>query len=171
MKRLKIVAGGESFLVALFMCAGSAYAADISGTVATTLTITENSRLVGDVTCTVSGLPCLDIVASNVTLDLNSFSITGLADPQTGCAGGGALLTENGIQILNQTGVTILGPGVVQRFRNHGIRINGSTGTHITGVTTATNCYSGIIVAGASNVLESNISIANGNLTSACGGI
>ncbi len=171
MKRLKTVAGFESFLGALFMCAGSARATDISGTITTTLTILENSRLVGDVTCTVSGAPCLDIVASNVTLDLNGFSLTGLADPQTGCAGSGASGPEQGIRILNQTGVTIHGPGIVQRFRVHGIIINGSTGTSISGVTTSTNCASGILVAGDSNVLENNISIANGSLGAPCGGI
>ena len=173
MKRLKTVAGFEWFLAALFLCVGSAYAADISGTIATTLTIAENSRLVGDVTCTVSGLPCLDIAASNVTLDLNGFSVTGLADPQTGCAGSNGSGTEQGIRVLNQTGVAILGPGIVQRFRNFGIVINGSTGTHVTGVTTATNCSSGIFLNGGASLslVENNISIANGNLGAPCGGI
>ena len=60
-------------------------AAQISGTITTTMAITEDSQLVGDVTCTVTGAPCLDIAASNVTLDLNGFSMTGQAAPQTGC--------------------------------------------------------------------------------------
>ena len=135
------------------------------------MAITEDSQLVGDVTCEVTGVPCLDITASNVTLDLNGFSITGQADPQTGCAGSGASGTEHGIRILQQTGVTVRGPGIVQQFRIHGIVINGSTGTHITGVTTSTNCSAGILLAGDSNVIENNISIANGNLGAPCGGI
>lgn len=170
MIRLKRGAWIAAFLGA-FVCAGSAYPADISGTIAATLTIMDNSRLVGDVTCTVSGVPCLDIGASNVTLDLNGFSITGLGDPQTGCAGSNGTGAEHGIRILQQTGVTIRGPGIVQRFRVHGILINGSTGTVVTGVTTSTNCEAGILVAGGSNLLENNISIANGNLTLPCGGI
>ncbi|HEY2017950.1 MAG TPA: NosD domain-containing protein [Bryobacteraceae bacterium] len=158
-------------LIALCFCAGCARAADISGTITSTLTITENSRLVGDVICTVSGSPCLDIAAANVTLELNGFSITGLGDAQTGCAGSNSPGAEHGIRILNQTGGTIHGPGVVQRFRAHGILINGSSGNTITGVTTSTNCEAGILVGGGSNVLENNISIANGNLTIPCGGI
>ena len=159
------------FLVVLYVCTGSAQAKEINGTISTTLTITEDSKLVGDVSCTVSGVPCLDIGAPNIMLDLNGFNITGQADPQTGCAGSNASGTEHGIRVLNQTGVTIRGPGIVQQFRVHGIIINGSTGTSVTGVTTALNCEAGILVAGSSNVLEKNISIANGNLSFPCGGI
>jgi len=146
-------------------------AAQISGTITATMAITEDSQLVGDVTCTVTGAPCLDIAASNVTLDLNGFSMTGQAVPQTGCEGSSNSGAEQGIRILGQTGVTIRGPGIVQQFRVHGIIINGSTGTHITGVTTSTNCASGILIGGDSNLIENNISIANGNLGAPCGGI
>jgi hypothetical protein len=99
-------------------------AAQISGTITTTMAITEDSQLVGDVTCTVTGAPCLDIAASNVTLDLNGFSMTGQAAPQTGCEGSSNSGAEQGIRILGQTGVTIRGPGIVQQFRVHGIVIN-----------------------------------------------
>lgn len=151
----------------------AADAAKISGTLSATLSINEDSELVGNVTCTVSGLPCLDVVASNVTLELNGFSITGLADPQTGCGGSAGSATEHGIRILGQTGVTIHGPGIVQRFRNQGIVVNGSIGTTITGVTTSTNCNSGIFLTGgaALSVLENNISIRNGTTLAPCGGI
>jgi len=160
-----------AFLGAIFICAGGAHATDIGGTISATMAITENSQLVDDVTCTVTDAPCLDVVASNVTLELNGFSVTGLADPQTGCQGSGTSGPEQGIRILNQTGVTIHGPGIVQRFRVHGIVINGSTGTTITGVTTSTNCASGILLGGNSNVLENNVSIRNGSLGAPCGGI
>ncbi len=155
----------------LVLCGGVVSAADISGTISATQAISEDSRLVGDVTCTVTDVPCLDIVASNVTLDLNGFSMTGQADAETGCSGGGSTGTEQGIRILNQKGVTIHGPGIVQRFRVHGIIINASTGTTITGVTTSRNCASGILLGGDSNVIENNISIANGSLGAPCGGI
>jgi len=145
--------------------------AQLSGTITTTMAIIEDTQLVGDVTCAVTGVPCLDITASNVTLDLNGFTMTGQADPQTGCQGSAAAGTEFGIRILQQTGVTVRGPGIIQQFRGHGIIINGSTGTHITGLTTSTNCASGILLAGDSNLIENNISIANGNLGAPCGGI
>ena len=151
----------------------AAQAAKIGGTISATLSINEDSELVGNVTCTVSGLPCLDIVASNVTLELNGFSITGLADSQTGCGGNAGSAAEHGIRILGQTGVAIHGPGIVQRFRNQGIVINGSVGTTVTGVTTSTNCNSGIFLTGgaALSVLENNISIRNGTTLIPCGGI
>ena len=159
-------------LIAIFaVCPGAAQAAKIGGAISATMTITEDSQLVGDVTCTVSGAPCIAIGASNVALDLNAFSITGQGDPQTACSGG-STPNEVGILINKQTGVTIRGPGIVQRFRNQGIVLNASTGVTVTGMTLSTNCLSGIIViGGALNQLEGNVSIRNGNVNSPCGGI
>lgn len=160
-----------ALVVLLIPCA--AEAAKISGAISTTMAITEDSELVGDVTCTVTGVPCLDIVSSNVTLDLKGFSITGQGDPQTGCSGSSGSGSEQGIRILAQAGVTVRGPGIVQRFRNFGIVINASTGTTVTGVTTSTNCNSGIFLNGGASlsVLEGNFSIRNGNSNAPCGGI
>lgn len=75
--------------VSVLAPADRAYANDISGTITTTLTIVNKSKLVGDVTCQVNGAPC--IVVQNpfaffnvtATLDLNGFTITGQGDPQT----------------------------------------------------------------------------------------
>ena len=61
---------------------GSAHAANIGGTITGTLTITEDSQLVDDVTCTLTGAPCIAIGAPNITLNLNGFTMTGQADPQ-----------------------------------------------------------------------------------------
>jgi len=49
--------GLAAFLGALFVCAGAgrAHATEIGGTISSTLTITEDSELVDDVTCTVVG--------------------------------------------------------------------------------------------------------------------
>lgn len=153
------------------VCAGTAQAKKISGTISSTMMITEDSQLVADVTCTVSGAPCITIGTSNVALDLNAFSITGQGDPQTAC-NGGSTPNEVGILVNAQTGVTIRGPGIVQRFRNQGIMLNASSGVRVTGVTMSTNCLSGIIVVGGSlNELDGNISIRNGNVSSPCGGI
>ena len=158
-------------LTALSLCERSAYAIDISGTIATTLTITEDSKLVADVICAVSGAPCIAFGAAGVTLDLNGFSLTGLADPLTGCLGGGTA-GEFGIDVNAFNNVTIRGLGLVQRFRNQGIRVNNSNGATVSGVTTSTNCFSGIILIGGSgHLLENNVSVRNGNATSPCGGI
>jgi hypothetical protein len=158
-------------LAALFVFEGGAHARDISGTIGTTLTVTEDSRLVGDVTCTVSGAACLAFGASGVTLDLNGFTMTGLGDSQTGC-GGTQTAGEFGIDVNGQKGILIRGPGVVQRFRFEGLRILNSTGVTVTGLTVSTNCRSGIFVSGGSeNLVENNVSVRNGNLTTPCGGI
>jgi hypothetical protein len=167
---LKRITWFAAFLGAHVVSASSAHAADIGGTISSTLTITEDSQLVDDVTCTVTGAPCIAIGAPNVTLELNGFTMTGQGDPQTGCAGAGTA-NEFGI-IVGQTGVTIHGPGLVQQFRNQGIILNNSTRSRVIGVTTSTNCFSGIFVAGGSeNELYGNISVRNGNLTNPCGGI
>ncbi len=92
-----------------------AQATDISGTIASTLTLSEDSQLVGDVTCTVTGAPCIAFGASGLTLKLNGFTMTGLANLQTPCATNGP--GEIGIDINTLNDETILGPGIVQGFR------------------------------------------------------
>jgi parallel beta-helix repeat protein len=169
--RLRLLAWFASFLVALLVCTLSANAADISGIISATRTIMDDSKLVGDVICTVTGGPCIAFGASGLTLDLNGFSITGLGDPLTGCAGSSAA-GEIGIDVNGLKDVVIRGLGLVQLFRNHGIRLNNSTGARVTDVTASTNCLAGIFVPGGTgNVLERNVAIRNGHLISPCGGI
>jgi hypothetical protein len=114
---------------ALWICVVAA-ARDVRGTISSTLTITEDSQLVGDVTCALSGAPCIQINASSVTLKLNGFTITGEADPETACGGG--QITESGaisaIMVAGQTDVTIEGPGVIRRSRGFGIVIGTNSG-------------------------------------------
>jgi parallel beta-helix repeat protein len=160
------------FLMLFLACGVWSPAKDISGIISSTLTLTDNSRLVGDVTCTVNGAPCITINAPGIVLDLNGYTMTGLGDPQTGCSGSN-VANEIGIFVNAQPNVTIQGLGIVQQFRNSGILVNNSAGVTVTGLTTSTNCNSGILVGGGStdNLIENNISIRNGNLTSPCGGI
>jgi len=158
--------------LAIFGCAGMACAAEISGAITRTLTITDNSRLVGDVTCTVAGAPCISFGGSGLTLDLNGYSITGQGDAQTGCSGG-QTNGEFGIFVNMLQNVAIRGLGLVQRFRNTGILVFGSTGVTVSGVTASTNCASGILFNGGSSdsLIENNVSVRNGNGASPCGGI
>ena len=160
----------------LVFSVGIARAMDISGTISSTLTIADNSKLVGDVTCTVVGAPCIAFRAAGITLDLNSFSITGLADPQTTCSGGPTTFVvgsvEDGIEVNAQANGTVLGPGIVQQFRGPGVFAINSDNLTVTGITTANNCMSGILVGSGSNHnIANNISIRNGSRTFACGGI
>jgi hypothetical protein len=158
------------FTIALFT--RTTLAMDISGTISSTLTITENSKLVGDVTCTVVGAPCITFAVSGLTLDLNGYNMVGLGDAATGCSGN-ATANETGILVNMLENVIIRGPGVVTQFRNTGILLVGANGGTVTGVTTSTNCASGILLGGNSsnNLIENNVSVRNGNLASPCGGI
>src|SRR5437773_5560463 len=102
---------------AVLFFAGVASAEDISGVISATRTIRENSRLVGDVTCTVTGAPCIQFGNSHIELRLNGFTMTGQADPVTGC-NGASTAGEMGISTAGQSDVEVRGPGVVQRFRS-----------------------------------------------------
>jgi len=171
MTRLGLGTWLATLLGALWVCAGSAHGTDIGGAISATLTITGDSQLVDDVTCTVVAAPCIAIGAPHVTLDLNGFTITGQADPQTGCSGTGTG-GENGIDVNTQTGVQIRGPGLVKQFRGFGIRLQNSTGGTIMDVTVSTSCFSGIFVSGGSDHrLEGNVAVRNGHGTNPCGGI
>jgi parallel beta-helix repeat protein len=168
---VKTLAWLTSFLVALLVYAPGAAAADISGTITATLTIMNDSKLVGDVSCTVSGATCIAFGASSVTLDLNGYSVTGLGDPDTGCSGS-STPGETAINVNGLRDVAIRGPGTVQRSRGFGIVLNNSTGSTVSGVTVSTNCMSGIFLAGGGgHVIEGNVAVRNGHLTNPCGGI
>ena len=131
----------------------------------------DDSKLVGDVSCTVIGAACITFGAPGITLDLNGYSLTGLGDPDTGCSGS-STPGETGIDVNGLRDVAIRGPGTVQRNRSFGIRLNNSTGSTVSGVTVSTNCMTGIFLSGGSgHVIAGNVSVRNGHLTNPCGGI
>jgi len=174
MKRL------ESFVV-LLMClcwflvgSGLARAEDLSGTFSTTMTIIGDSQLVGDVTCTVVGAPCIAFGASNIKLRLNGFTITGRAVPPANCVSGSnfASAPEDGVSSAGQSQIAILGPGLVEGFGRNGIFLVNSSQVRVDTVTVANNCFSGIFLSGTSySDIEQTVSVRN--LASAgftCGG-
>ena len=143
----------------------------ISGTISATRMITQNARLTGNVTCMVNANPCIQFGAPGLTLNLAGFTITGQADPSTGCSSQ-ATAGENGILVNNQADETIQGPGLVQRFRANGILLLNSTRNLVTRVTASTNCNSGIQANGSSdNHIESNVAVTNGTTAAPCGGL
>jgi hypothetical protein len=173
---LKRVIRFAAFLCVIFVCSGSIHAKDIGGTISTTLTITEDSQLVDDVTCAVTGLPCIAIGAPHVTLELNGFTMTGQADAQTACNGGPttfvATALEDGIDVNGRADVAIRGPGLIQQFRGPGIFLFNSSGATVRDVTVSTNCLSGILVGGGSDHdIRGNVSVRNGSGAFPCGGI
>jgi hypothetical protein len=149
-----------------------ARAEDISGTIVRTLVLSEDTRLVGDVTCQVTGAPCIIFGAPNIVLVLNGFTITGQADPATGCKGT-QIGTDVGISTNGQRNVGIRGPGVVQRFSADGILFIGTARGWVQNVTATTNCMSGIRINPTSSQIsvESNVSVRNGTAANPCGGI
>src|SRR5688572_3249314 len=115
----------------------------VSGTLTRTFSIVADTEVTGDITCAVAdGTPCLSFAASGVELRLNGFTITGKGDPVTGC-GGAVTPGEVGITTNGQRTVVVRGPGLIQRFRNHGVQVAGSDGARIEGITVSTNCGSG----------------------------
>lgn len=170
MSRALSALGVTAFLLALFAGTGTARANEISGTISSTLTIFENSELVGDVTCDVIGAPCIAFGAPDLKLELNGFTITGRSSALTPCAVAG--IGEIGIDVNMKDHVVIQGPGLVQQFHQLGIRLFQATNTVVKNVTLSSNCFSGIIVTlGSDNELQGNVSVRNGNPSAACGGI
>jgi parallel beta-helix repeat protein len=139
-------------------------AADISGTITATWTIYDDSRLVGDVTCAVVDAPCISFGASDVTLRLNGFTMTGRADPPANCATPPpGFVPEDGISAIGQNNVSVIGPGLVQKFRRHGVFLNAASGIALRRLTSHHNCFSGLFLGAVTNgeVIE-NVSVRNG---------
>jgi hypothetical protein len=146
----------------------------VSGLITRTYVLVEDTELIGNVTCDVTGAPCFAFGAPGVELRLNGFSITGKADPVTGC-GGAVTGSEFGISTAGMARASVQGPGLVQRFRNHGVAVIASTGARIQGITASTNCAAGVFVAATSfdALIERNVAVRNGSTAAgfACGGV
>ena len=172
MQKLRWFVAMSGALCAVLLACGAAQAEDISGIVVKTLMLSEDSRLVGDVICKVAGAPCIAFGVPNISLTLNGFTITGQADPVTGCKGT-AVTGETGISTNGQHNVGVRGPGVVQRFQADGVLFMASAKGWVQGVTATTNCMSGIRINPTSSGIsvESNVSVRNGTAGAACGGI
>jgi hypothetical protein len=175
-------------LFALVLCAGRAQATDLSGTISSTVTIFDDSRLVGDVSCNVpltaadaTGVAaCIAFGASHITLHLNGHTLTGPVNPPANCSLPSDSTFGVGIYVNSQsqpTGVQdvkIEGPGVIQKFQRWGIALRPGTGVTVRKVTVNRNCWSGIQVTGTSDstfeedILTNNAAGSNG---AACGGI
>jgi parallel beta-helix repeat protein len=166
--------------VALFVYAGRAQATDLSGTISSTVTIFDDSRLVGDITCAVPLIltganPCIAFGADHIKLHLNGHTITGpVANPPTGCSLPSDSNFGVGIEANARTGVKIDGPGVIQKFQRWGILLLSSDHVTVRKVTANRNCWSGLqtIDTSDSNFEEDFwINNAAGSNGAACGGI
>jgi hypothetical protein len=168
------IGAGTAVALAAVALGPAAGAADqVSGVITRTFTIVEDTDLTGDVVCEVAnGTPCFAFGAAGVELRLNGFTITGKADPATGC--GGVLINgESGISTAGLNDVSVHGPGLLQRFRTHGVAVLGSRDVRIDSITASTNCGSGVFVNLASfgTLVEGITAVRNGSTTNSCGGI
>jgi hypothetical protein len=148
---------------------------EVSGLLTRTKTNVEHTQFTGDVTSdVVAGTPCFVFGASNVQLRLNGFTITGKADPNVGC-GGTLIGGEHGVATGGQRNVLVQGPGLIQRFRTHGVAVLASTDVRVQHITASTNCGSGVFIAATSfgTTVESIVSVRNGSTGTgaSCGGI
>jgi len=165
--------------LALSLGPGRAQANDISGKISSTLTVTEDSRLVSDVTCTVEVVkaPCIVIGAKHVKLSLNGHTLTGPVNPLTNlssCSIPAPGPFGVGIQVAGQTDVEIEGPGIIQNFQRWGIFLASSSHMTVRRVTAALNCWSGMQLFGVSDSkFEENhwVNNAVGSGGAPCGGI
>lgn len=162
-------------LMAIAFFESTAWAADrVSGLITQTYVMVQDTDLVGDVTCDVENNPCFSFGAPDIVLKLNGFTVTGKADPVTGCRGA-TFPREFGITTNGHSNVEIRGPGLVQQFRNFGVFVTGSTNARVLSLTASTNCASGIFVPATSfgTLVHGNIAVRNGSSAPGftCGGI
>jgi hypothetical protein len=155
-------------LFAVFVFALPVQGTQISGTISSTLTITDDSELVGDVTCKVEGNACILMATPHIKLNLNGFTIKGTI---AGCTESTSF--DDGIDVINEDNVTILGPGLIQGFGGFGIFLDSDSKITVKGVTISDSCFSGIILVSTTDSdIEKNVSVRNslGSEGAPCGG-
>ena len=166
----------------VLVCVQLAQATDLSGTISSTVTIFDDSRLVGDVTCAVplsmadsiGASACIAFGRDHIKLNLNGHTISGPVIPPTGCS----LPTDShfgvGVLVEGNTDVEIEGPGVIQHFERWGMLLRSASKVTVRKVTGNRNCWSGMQVGltSDSNFIEDNwINNAAGSNGAPCGGI
>ena len=178
MNRVRVLCAAMS-AACLVLGVGTARATDLHGTITNTVTIFDDSQLVGDVTCavplTVGGAnPCIAFGMDHIKLRLNGHTITGGVTIPTGCSHPPDAMFGVGILVANRTDVEIQGPGVIQEFERWGILLNSSDHVTVKKVTVNRNCWSGMQTIGTSEskfVEDTWVNNAAGSNGAGCGGI
>jgi hypothetical protein len=144
-----------------------AQATTIPSTISTTLTITTDSQLTGNVICGVTTAnPCIKFGNPGIKLKLNGFSMTGQGkrDSCTLTEGPGGAPGQSGIDTNGKNNVSIEGPGLVTRFNDIGIVVSGNH-SEVEGVAITSSCREGIRVTGSYNEVGGN-SVSRASLSS-----
>jgi parallel beta-helix repeat protein len=106
--------------------------------------------------------PCIEFGASHIKLRLNGFTMTGPANPPDNCAPNSGPPFADAVVAGDRENVEVLGPGMVQKFRRHGVFVLRSTRVKIKHVTSHQNCFSGLLMnALTDSDIEENVSVRN----------
>lgn len=159
--------GGATINASLVLAQGGDLCIPVT---AETLIIVMNTRLTCDIKCETTDTPCIEFGASGIKLDLNGFKMTGPAEPPGNCA----FLRGDGIHSTGHSDVMIEGPGLVQKFRRHGIALVGVGRATVKRVVSHQNCFSGVFLNNVQETLvEEVVSVRNGSASDfrPCGGV
>jgi parallel beta-helix repeat protein len=179
MNRVRIFCATVVAAAGLVCGVGTARATDLKGTITNTVTIFDNSQLVGDVKCavplTLNGAnPCIAFGTDHIKLRLNGHTITGGITPPTNCSLPADTKYGVGILVAGRTDVEIQGPGVIEKFERWGILLSSSDHVSVKKLTVDRNCWSGLQTSSVSEskFTEDNwVNNAAGSNGAACGGI
>jgi hypothetical protein len=159
----------------------------IAGVIPETLVLERDAKLVGDVQClqTSGTRPCIEFGRPGLTLDLNGFTMTGPANdpPTSNCVTTTNFFEADGIHSKFDRS-RVIGPGVVQRMRRHGVALFSPPAAagqptdfleraRVRGVTVHQNCFSGIWLVRVQNSVIDGIVAARNSAASSvfpCGG-
>jgi hypothetical protein len=165
------------------ICPEPAQPGGAAGVIPTTLVLVDDAWLACDVQCTqTDNRACIEFGRPNIKFSLNGFKMTGLASNEPGRPGCSTAeefgLEADGIHSKFDE-VQVVGPGVVQRMKRHGIALVGTqadplTKAQVKKVTSHMNCFSGIFLFWNNETLvDEAVSVKNSANGQArpCGGI
>jgi Right handed beta helix region len=154
----------------------------ICGVITATVPIAHDAWLACDVHCLQATGPCIEFVRPNIKFSLNGFKMTGPANEpsrnQCSSATEFTLHEADGIHSKFDE-VQIVGPGVIQRMKRHGIGLVGTPTdpvekAQVKKVTSHMNCFSGIFLFWTNHTLVDEVvsvkNSANGQARP-CGGV
>jgi hypothetical protein len=153
----------------------------ICGVITSTVVIVHDAWLTCDVQCLQTAGACIAFGRPNIKFSLNGFKMTGPANEpsRNQCSSATEFALEaDGIHSKFDE-VQIVGPGVIQRMKRHGIGLVGTQAdalekAQVKKVTSHMNCFSGIFLLwNRQTLVDQAVSVkntANGE-TRPCGGI
>jgi Right handed beta helix region len=142
---------------------------------AVTIILVKNTRLTCDTKCETTTTPCFQFGAPGIKLELNGHKVSGPAEPPANCETTVTFLPGDGIASFGQNDIVIHGPGLVEKFRRHGVALTGLVKAEVKKITSHHNCFSGVWLAAnvRESLVEEIVSVRNAIASAAfpCGGL